>query len=235
MELTMQNKIKSGILICLVTLIANSTILKAQSQKISYLLTKTVDRELIGAGYDTSNVSKIKELVYDTLENFKNAILCDDALIFLAQQGDQSIRPIAVYRFNKYLLSKNYIRAYNVFAALAALMGDQGHDYAVELLDSIVARSSSAEYWMYVKLLPNVIAALMDYGDYSRFDLFKGLFRGKTPASEYDIGYYYYFYSYDPIRYKAAYDSVKSILLNNEDSEYRYWACRYTWEDGAHE
>jgi hypothetical protein len=219
----MDKKKALNIFFCFAAVLSiKSNTLRAQSQDISYLLSRSVGVELSQFGYDTTNISKIRDIAYDTVGNF---IVCDEALIFLAQHGDQSVVPMAAYRFYKYLSLHNYIGAYDVCSALSVLTGNQGFHYVVELTDSIISDRNAARNGNQL-LLPDIIATLMDFNDYSWFALYKGLFTGKERVLASGLSYYYDFYIHDPIKFKEAYDSVKSILLYDKDSKYRFWACR---------
>ncbi len=175
---------------------------------------------------DTTNITLIRRIA-----DSSSHVLTDDAILFLAQHGDNSILPLAISRFNQSLQDYRYgyPHAY-ILSAIIALEGRNEYSYVVALIDSMIIhdkayRMNTNGNGLLVNYQPSdfvdIIELLLDFGDVSQYELFKGLFKQRDWQFYAAIHDFYWFVQLDPSKDEDAFGLVKAFLSDTNEN------CRY--------
>jgi hypothetical protein len=196
--------------------------LQAQVDFSSYISRISAAELLAGHKIDTTNIALIRQIADSNKHWMK-----DYALLFLAQHGDRSILPLAQSRFHEGIQKNLCDDSYYPLGAIEALEGRNAYPYAVALLDSMLIQNQEhrGKYKYFATDIAGVIEVLLDFGDVSRYELFKSLFTGQNRPYSTDIENFCWFAQLDPSKESDAYETVKSFL-DDSDVEYRVSAVR---------
>jgi hypothetical protein len=209
------------LLFCVFTSTFAARSLQAQVQFGSYLSRISAANKLSKFNaIDTNNIDLIKRIA-DSSKHWLNM----EALLFLAQHGDRSVLARVESRYYEGIQKSYPEYSLNALSALIALQGQNAYPYAVGLLDSMLAQNQEQRGRYSSDDLVQVIEVHLDYGDLSRYGLFKSLFSGiGRPHAQY-LNDFYWFVQLDPSKEDDAFAAVKSFL-NESDRGYRLEALK---------
>lgn len=210
-------KVKYLISLIVILMFINNTFAQ-QIHRYSYINTLSGAKALAGCGIDTTDLVKIRRIA-DSSEHDLN----DFARLFLAQHGINDSLPKVEESFYKSLKAGNWWKQYYYLATLMIKNNQQSHFYALTMLDSMNIQKQEMRVKYPADNFASTIEILLDFNDYSKYELFKSLFDGYDRPRSYDIGIFYRFVS-DSTKELNAFESVKN-LLNDRDNDFRLSAC----------
>jgi formylmethanofuran dehydrogenase subunit C len=210
-------KILMKILIALMILVCRD--IYAEDNRYSPIKHLTGGEELSALGVDTTDLVKIRQIA-DSCNHHLNGFAC----LFLAKHGVSDIEPQVISCFYTSIRDVKWFKMHYLLAALIALKGGGAHEYAISLLDSMLIQKAELRGKYSAEEIASAIAALFVFKDYSKFDLFKGLFTGNDKADASDIQYFYEI-ARDPAYERKAFDAVKDFVYY-PNAEYRIEALR---------
>jgi hypothetical protein len=212
-----KNKTITLMLIILISYLLINIELHAQMTRESYAWRLSVADYLRKAGVDTTDFARIKQIA-DSCDHRLN----QDAMLFLAQHGVRDILPKLTECFFQSFKNAWWWQTYHYTAALMILEEESAHPYVSAFLDSMIVQQRELRGRYFAHDFAMTIDLLLDFDDYSQYELFKKLFSGYDRPHDADIQKFYRF-AKDPSKEADAYETVKG-LVSNPNPEYRYYA-----------